>query len=123
MQRVQSDCDCDVIHKEVVDEVSEQMPDLDLTARLTTFYKIMGDSTRVRILWALDKHELCVCDLAFLLNMTKSAVSHQLKLLFDTKLVRRRKEGKNVFYSLNDDHVKEIFEVTVTHLCHPSDES
>lgn len=115
MQR--NETDCEVIHEDIVEEVSQHMPNETLTLRLSNFYKIMGDQTRVRILWALDQHEMCVCDLAVLLNMTKSAVSHQLKLLFDTKLVRKRKEGKHVFYALDDEHVKEIFEITVTHLC------
>ena len=83
---------------------------------MAVFFKIFGDSTRIKILWALDRAEMCVCDLAVLLNMTKSAVSHQLKTLRQEKLVKYRKEGKIVYYSLEDDHVKVILEVGLEHI-------
>ncbi|WP_053956408.1 ArsR/SmtB family transcription factor [Inediibacterium massiliense] len=108
--------DCEIIHADVFDKVKKEMPQKALADKLSAFFKIMGDGTRVRILWALDKNEMCVCDLAVLLNMTKSAISHQLKLLRDTKLVRFRKEGKNVFYSLDDEHIQDIFEKAVEHV-------
>lgn len=109
-------CDCDVIHKDVVDAVKEKMPKEDDLYDLSDFFKILGDSTRVKIIWALDESEMCVCDIAVLLNMTKSAISHQLKTLRQANLVKTRREGKVVYYSLKDDHVKDIFEKGMEHI-------
>lgn len=109
-------CDCDVIHAEVVEEVMKNMPADEELYDLSDFFKVFGDSTRIKMLWALDKAEMCVCDLAVLLNMTKSAISHQLKTLRQEKLVKYRKEGKNVFYSLQDEHVKDIIEIGLEHI-------
>lgn len=109
-------CDCDVIHAEVVEEVKKHMQEEEKLYELADFYKMFSDSTRIKILWALDTSEMCVCDLAVLLNMTKSAVSHQLKTLRQEKLVKYRKEGKNVFYSLQDEHVKNILEIGLEHI-------
>lgn len=109
-------CDCTVIHADIVDKVKAQMPEEATLYDLADFFKVLGDSTRVRIMWALDTHEMCVCDMAVLLNMTKSAISHQLRQLRQTNLVRSRREGKNVFYSLADDHVKDIFEKGMEHI-------
>lgn len=108
-------CDCDVIHADVVDKVKTKMPIEDELYDLSDFFKVLGDSTRIRIMWALDESEMCVCDLAVLLNMTKSAISHQLHSLRQANLVKYRKEGKVVYYSLSDDHVKEIFEKGLEH--------
>lgn len=109
-------CDCDVIHADVVNEVRSRMPrEYDLYD-LADFFKIFGDSTRVKIIWALDENEMCVCDIAVLLNMTKSAISHQLKTLKQANLVKYRREGKVVYYSLKDDHVKDIFEKGMEHI-------
>jgi ArsR family transcriptional regulator len=83
---------------------------------LADFFKVFGDSSRIKLLWALDRNELCVCDLASLLLMTKSAVSHQLRLLREAKLVKYRKDGKNVFYSLDDDHIRDILEKGTEHI-------
>ncbi len=109
-------CDCDVIHKEVVESVQSQMEDTEVLYAVSDFFKVMSDSTRMRIMYALDKAELCVCDLSVLLNMTKSAISHQLKSLKDAELVKSRRDGKNVFYSLKDDHVKAIIETGIEHI-------
>ena len=76
----------------------------------------MGDNTRINLLWALEEEELCVGDLAVLLDMTKSAVSHQLRALRQSKLIRARRDGKNIYYSLNDDHVKDILEMALEHI-------
>lgn len=92
------------------------MPEAELLSDLSDFFKVIGDGTRIKILWALDENEMCVCDLANLLNMTKSAVSHQLRALRDNNLVKFRKSGKEVFYSLADNHVKEIFEQGMIHI-------
>ncbi|MDF2677708.1 MAG: putative transcriptional regulator [Bacillota bacterium] len=109
-------CDCEVIHGDVVEEVKRKMPIEDVIFDLSDFFKVLGDSTRVKIMWALDQSEMCVCDLAVLLNMTKSAISHQLRSLKQANLVKFRKEGKVVFYSLSDDHVKDIFEKGLEHI-------
>lgn len=109
-------CDCKVIHHATVEEVGEKMLSKHRFAALTELYKTLGDNTRIRLLWALDCHEMCVCDLAVLLDMTKSAISHQLKMLKDLNLVRYRREGKNVFYSLMDEHVKQIIEIAIKHI-------
>ncbi len=109
-------CDCEVLHEEVVTAVEKKMPGEDKVIELSDFFKVFGDSTRIRILWALDQAEMCVCDIAVLLNMTKSAISHQLRVLRECKLVKPRRDGKVVYYSLADSHVKEIFEKAVEHL-------
>ncbi|MBH1940237.1 helix-turn-helix transcriptional regulator [Mobilitalea sibirica] len=109
-------CDCDVIHADVVEDVKEYMPEEELLYDLADFFKVFGDSTRIKILWALDRSEMCVCDLAVLLNMTKSAISHQLKTLRQEKLVKSRRDGKIIFYSLLDEHVKNILEIGLEHI-------
>ncbi len=109
-------CDCEVIHAHIVREVQEMMPVPDDFNELATLYKMFSDSTRLKILWALHCHEMCVCDLACLLNMTKSAISHQLKSLRLTNLVKTRKEAQIVYYSLADAHVNDIFEKGFEHI-------
>ncbi len=116
MGKVTMECDCGVIHKETVEKVRKNMPLDELTADISDFFRIFSDTTRIKILWALDQSEMCVCDISYLLGMTKSAVSHQLKVLKDNNLVKRRKEGKEVFYSLSDSHIKDIFEKAVEHI-------
>ena len=111
-----NDCDCDVIHQEVVDKVRKAMPIDEEFYDLSDLYKMFSDGTRVKILWALNCSEMCVCDLAVLLNMTKSAISHQLKSLRMANLVKSDRHGKVVFYSLADDHVKDIFEKGFEHI-------
>lgn len=109
-------CDCDVLHADVVEMVKEKMPEESELYDLADFFKVLGDSTRAKIIWALDESEMCVCDLAVLLNMTKSAISHQLRSLRQANLVKFRKAGKVVFYSLSDDHIKLIFEMGLEHI-------
>ena len=109
-------CDCDVIHKEVVEKVKEVMPEKQAITNLTSLYKAFADKTRLEILYALHESEMCVCDLAVLLNMTKSAISHQLKTLRLANLVKNRREGKIVYYSLTDKHEYEIFEQSLKHV-------
>lgn len=116
MKKYDDVCDCEVIHAEVVDAVRKNMPEEDELYDLSDFFKVLGDSTRVKIMWALDESEMCVCDLAVLLNMTKSAISHQLRSLKEANLAKFRREGKVVYYSLADDHVKEIFEKGMEHI-------
>jgi len=114
--RVTTQCDCEVIHQDIVNKVGELMPTDESVTKLTNLYKMFSDPTRLKIMWALLCNEMCVCDLAVLLNMTKSAISHQLKSLRTTNLVKFRKEGKVVYYSLSDDHVKDIFEKGFEHI-------
>lgn len=109
-------CNCDVIHEDVVNLVKDKMPDEDNLADLSDLFKVFGDSTRIKILWALDESDMCVCDIAYLLNMTQSAISHQLRVLKEARLVKNRKEGKVVYYSLNDEHVKQIFNQGIVHI-------
>ena len=108
--------DCEAINPEIVEKVMPDMPDLRVLYDLSDFFKVMGDSTRIRLLWALEQAEMCVNDLAVLLDMTKSAVSHQLKILRTAKLVKAVKRGKNVYYSLADDHVKVVLEMALDHI-------
>jgi len=110
-------CDCVVIHSDVVEKVKNEFPEEELLADLSDFYKIFSDSTRVKILYALDKSELCVCDISSLLNMTISAVSHQLKILRESNLVKTHRDGKVVYYSLSDEHVQKIIEFGLEHVC------
>ncbi len=109
-------CDCTVIHIEVVDEVRRRMPAKETLYGLAQLFKAFGDSTRVEILWALGESEMCVCDIAALLNMTQSAISHQLRVLKAARLVKNRREGKVVYYSLDDAHVRQIFEQGLMHI-------
>jgi len=109
-------CDCDVIHEDVVKRVKKTMPKDEVIYDLADLYKMFADSTRLRILWALSREELCVCDIAVLLGMTKSAISHQLKSLRLSNLVKYDKRGKEVYYSLADSHVKDIFEKGLEHI-------
>jgi len=109
-------CDCETIHEDILNEVRENMPEDGYLYELADLFKIFADSTRVKILWALEQSEMCVCDMAVLLGMTKSAISHQLRTLKQTNLVKFRKDGKNVFYSLKDDHVKKILEMGMEHI-------
>jgi DNA-binding transcriptional ArsR family regulator len=110
-------CDCNVIHEEVVNRVRNLLPDEEALLNLAELFKVFGDTTRVRIISALLHAEMCVCDIAALLGMTKSAISHQLRALRHTKLVKYRKEGKIVYYSLDDDHVITLFDQGLLHVC------
>lgn len=111
-------CECDTVHTEAVTASSEKMPPDEDICDLSDFFKLLGDSTRLRILWALDGVELCVCDLAEELKMTKSAISHQLSTLRQAKVVKYRRDGKNIFYSLDDSHIGSIIEIGMTHIKH-----
>ena len=113
-------CDCDVIHEDTVNQVREKTPQEETLYDLAELFKVFGDSTRIKILWALDEAEMCVCDIAFLLNMTQSAISHQLRVLKQAELVKSRREGKIVFYSLEDEHVKQIFDQGLIHISEES---
>ncbi|NBJ94613.1 ArsR/SmtB family transcription factor [Parablautia muri] len=101
-------CDTFQTHEELLKIVRAKMPDEDMLYDMAELFKVFGDSTRIRILYILFEAEVCVCDLAQALNMTQSAISHQLKILKQSKLVKSRREGKSVFYSLADSHVRTI---------------
>ena len=107
-------CECTVIHQEVIDKI--KLPEEELLYDLGDFFKILGDSTRIKILSALFQSEMCVCDIAALLGMTQLAISHQLRVLKQGRLVKHRKEGKVVYYSLDDDHIKHIVDQGLTHI-------
>lgn len=104
------------VHEQTVSKVLSEMPDDEQLYDLAELFKVFGDSTRIKILYALFEAELCVCDIAQLLNLTQSAVSHQLRVLKNTRLVKPRREGKAVFYSLADDHVRRIIAQGMDHI-------
>ncbi len=101
-------CEITIIHEDIVKEVKEIMPKDDEIYDLAEFFKVFADSTRMKMIYALMENELCVCDLANIVNTTQSAISHQLKILRQSKLVKFRKEGKVVYYSLDDEHISQI---------------
>ena len=109
-------CECEEVHSEAVEKRRAEMPEESTLYDLSDFFKILGDSTRISILFAVDGGPMCVCDIADLLGMTKSAVSHQLKILRHSDLVSYRKSGKNVYYTLADDHVRDIIEKALEHI-------
>ena len=109
-------CECMHAHDEIVEKVQKEMPSEDTLYDLTELFRIFGDSTRIRILYVLFEAEMCVCDIAALLGMTQSAISHQLRALKNARLVTSRRDGKTVFYSLADDHVKTIIDQGMEHI-------
>ena len=108
-------CNCGEIHSEELQKIRTEMPDVTLIHRLADFFKILGDPTRITIVFALLEKEMCVCDIATLLNMSKSSISHQLKTLKIARLVKYRRSGKTIFYSLDDRHIDEIVSIGVLH--------
>ena len=110
-------CKTKCIHQDIVNEVKKEMPKESQLFEVAELFKVFGDSTRTKILAALFEHELCVCDIGKVVNMTKSAVSHQLRVLRDANLVKFRKAGKEVFYSLADDHIVMIYKMALEHVC------
>ena len=109
-------CDFLCVHQDTVEKVQALLPAEDDLYDLAELFKVFGDSTRVKILYVLFESEMCVCDIAQLLGMTQSAVSHQLRILKSSKLVKFRREGKTVFYSLDDEHVRAILSLGMEHL-------
>ena len=101
---------------DIVERLSDQQPDDEILYDLAELFKVFGDSTRIRILYVLFEDELCVGDIAELLNMSQSSVSHQLRILKDAKLVKFRREGKSIFYALDDEHVYHILEMGMEHV-------
>lgn len=109
-------CNCTIIHKDVVERVKDSLPEEEILYDLADLFKAFSDSTRIKILHALFQEELCVCDLAALLDMTQSAISHQLRVLKGNRLVKFRRDGKVIYYSLADDHIKHIFNEGFKHI-------
>lgn len=109
-------CEKECAHSEIIEKVKNEMPSEDVIYDVAELFKVFGDSTRTKILTALFESEMCVCDIGKLLSMSKSAISHQLRVLRQSKLVKARKSGKEVFYSLSDNHVKTIFKMAIDHV-------
>ena len=110
------ECECKHIHQDIIETVRENMPEEDMLVDLAELFKVLGDQTRIKIIFILFKEEMCVCDIAESVGMTQSAISHQLRILKQAKLVKFRKEGKVVFYSLDDDHIHEIVKKGCEHI-------
>ena len=111
-------CDCNVIHENKVKESKKNMLKLRTIEDMSNFFKILGEPTRIKILNTLDNNEMCVCDIANVLNMTKSTISHQLNILKINNIVKYKKVGKEVYYTLDDEHVKKVFEIALSHIGH-----
>ena len=109
-------CESCQYNPKIVDRLKNQLPDDETTLDLAEMFKVFGDNTRIRILWTLCDKELCVYDIAGALNMSQSAISHQLKTLKQARLIKSRRDGKNAFYSIDDDHVKKIIEQMLIHI-------
>jgi len=112
-------CDCNITHKERIEVVRSKLPQEEILYDLAELFKVFGDTTRIKIISALLETELCVCDIAELLHMSPSSISHQLRVLRQARLVKPRKEGKVVFYSLDDDHIKHLFDQGLEHILEP----
>jgi len=118
MHKVETCCD-NIVHQDVVERVKGKMPDEEKLFDLAELFKVFGDTTRIKIICALlQEEEMCVCDIAELLSMSQSAISHQLRVLKSARLVKYRKEGKMVYYSLDDEHVRNIFDQGFNHINH-----
>ena len=109
-------CDETVVHNSIVDAVSMDMPDEEVLYDLAELFKVFGDTTRIKILYTLFEADMCVCDIAEILHMTQSAISHQLKILKNAKLVKNRRDGKQIIYALDDEHVGSIIKMGIEHI-------
>lgn len=118
MENMELMCDVEEMHEDKIAAARNNMPSDGKITDAAGLFKVLGDFTRLRLIVALQKNELCVCDLAEVFGMTKSAISHQLALLRSAKLVKSRREGKNIFYSLDDEHVEDIVREAFDHISH-----
>lgn len=109
-------CDCIEVHQDIIADVQAQLPSEKLLENVADTFKVFGDKTRIKILYVLHARELCVCDIAQLLDMNQSAISHQLRVLKQAKLIKSRRDGKQVFYALDDSHVRTILSMGMEHV-------
>ena len=109
-------CKVTVVHQELVNKINETLPKEEVLYDLAEIFKVFGDTTRIKILYSLFKHEMCVCDIAAIVGVSQSAISHQLSFLKQAKLVKNKKVGKIVYYSLDDDHITSIFNEGLKHV-------
>lgn len=116
MENKSESCSCNVIHKEVVENVKNKLPKEETLYDLAELFKVFGYSTRIKIICSLFESEMCVCDLSVLLNISQSAISHQLRVLKSARLVKFRRAGKVIYYSLDDEHIKQIFDAGLHHI-------
>ena len=116
MENKVESCSCNIIHKDVVEEVKDTLPQEEILYDLAELFKVFGDSTRIKIICSLFESEMCVCDLSALLNISQSAISHQLRVLKSARLVKFRRAGKVIYYSLDDEHIKQIFDAGLHHI-------
>ena len=115
-ERKIENCNVNIIHEDIVVRVKDKLPAEETLYDLAELFKVFGDTTRIKIICALFESEMCVCDLSCLLNMTQSAISHQLRVLKSARLVKFRREGKVVYYSLDDEHIKHIYDAGLNHV-------
>ena len=115
-------CDCNIIHQEAVDQALAEMPAQTDLLELALVYKLLGDETRYKICFILKQHEMCVCDLANVLSMSKSSISHQLRTLREHHIIKSRQAGKEVYYVLDDDHIQQILQLGIDHTNHLKEE-
>lgn len=119
MEKYEVDCcESTEVHQDICEDVRKHMPEDQLLDKISDTFKVFGDKTRIKILFVLHAKELCVCDIAQLLDMNQSAISHQLRVLKQAKLIRSRRDGKQVFYSLDDSHVRTILSMGMEHAMH-----
>lgn len=116
MENKVESCSCNIIHKDVVEEVKDKLPQEEILYDLAELFKVFGDGTRIKIICSLFESEMCVCDLSALLNISQSAISHQLRVLKSARLVKFRRAGKVIYYSLDDEHIKQIFDAGLHHI-------
>jgi len=116
VKRIKDTCDCRIIHDEKVEEARQRALDDTATDELCQTFKALGDPSRLKILWALNHQEMCVCDIAAFLGITESAVSHQLRLLRTLRLVKNRRAGTILYYRLADDHVSQLVSIALEHI-------
>ena len=116
MENKVESCSCNIVHKDVVEEVKDKLPQEEILYDLAELFKVFGDSTRIKIICSLFESEMCVCDLSALLNISQSAISHQLRVLKSARLVKFRRAGKVIYYSLDDEHIKQIFDAGLHHI-------
>lgn len=116
MENKVESCSCNIIHKDVVEEVKDKLPQEEILYDLAELFKVFGDNTRIKIICSLFESEMCVCDLSALLNISQSAISHQLRVLKSARLVKFRRAGKVIYYSLDDEHIKQIFDAGLHHI-------